>query len=175
LRENVELIRRETGTTITVRDQAASDSDDSQVLYCPPGWRKNAGVSSLKEQEGGKEIEVQGVRLDSFVDEDIQVVKLDVEGAEADVLRGAQRALAQKRITHVIFEEHAPGSSDAVEILRSEGYSIYALDSHFVGPRLRGPLPERGWPDELYNFVATGQPEELQRVYRKNGWKCLRG
>ena len=45
-------------------------------------------------------------RLDDVLgDRTAAVVKIDVEGFEAVVLRGASRALAEKRLRSIVFEE----------------------------------------------------------------------
>lgn len=51
--------------------------------------------------------EMQMRRLDDMLDEDIKVLKVDVEGAERDVLRGAARLLTSRRV-HYVMTEYAP-------------------------------------------------------------------
>ena len=51
----------------------------------------------------------------------VAVMKLDVEGAELNVLAGASAALAAGRIRHIVFEEHNGPASDVVKLLRSRG------------------------------------------------------
>jgi hypothetical protein len=50
------------------------------------------------------------------------LLKIDVEGAELDVLRGAERLLAERR-PHVVVETHAPDVEDGcLELLVGHGY-----------------------------------------------------
>ncbi len=55
------------------------------------------------------------------------VIKLDVEGAEAEVLRGARRLLAEVHPL-LVCELHGPGMRDTVEELLGD-YAIEELDS----------------------------------------------
>jgi precorrin-6B methylase 2 len=50
------------------------------------------------------------------------LLKIDVEGAELDVLRGAERLLAQRR-PHLVVETHGlEFEADCIELLRRHGY-----------------------------------------------------
>jgi FkbM family methyltransferase len=80
---------------------ACSDKDSTLVLYAAP--RANTGQSSLSRANAGQEgavaaeYRVRARPLDSIVVEDsvqrVDVIKVDVEGAEMLVLRGAQWTL----------------------------------------------------------------------------------
>lgn len=69
------------------------------------------------------------VSLDAFAEREPEpaLIKLDVEGAEAEVLRGARRILAQARPL-LVCEIHGEGARGEVEQLLS-GYSIVELES----------------------------------------------
>ena len=55
------------------------------------------------------------------------VLKLDVEGFEESVLRGAPAALGQRRIRHIVLEDHHRSASPVVEHLRGAGYQVFSL------------------------------------------------
>ena len=69
------------------------------------------------------------------------MLKLDVEGAEAAVLAGASRTLAQSRplLLVEVFDDalRAQGSSarELVERLRALGYELYTFDEASGQPR----------------------------------------
>jgi len=82
---------------------------------------------------GGEVVEVKVVKLDELIppDVEISVLKIDVEGADTLVLKGARRLLEQKRIHHIFFEENdrrmqllGIDRADAVNFLHSVGYSL---------------------------------------------------
>ena len=71
----------------------------------------------------------------------VQLVKLDVEGAESRVLQGAARVLGELRPCFVI-ELHTPEQDVAVaRMLDQAGYSIERI----AGPPIR--RLDRGWPE----------------------------
>ena len=70
--------------------------------------------------------------LDSFGLEDVGFVKIDAEGHELAVLRGAERTLARCRpiVLLEVEDRHRPGASEDVSaFLRALGYEMYAAPS----------------------------------------------
>lgn len=98
--------------------------------------RANAIEGHGSTQMGGvRELrDVVAITLDELVQETTtpDVVKIDVEGAELDVLAGASRLLASRRpILHIeVFREHA---ERAGRLLRDLGYSFYNADLYAHG------------------------------------------
>lgn len=64
------------------------------------GFRERPGVAG---RGGVDEIEVDCVRLDDIVDVPLRLMKVDVEGAELDVFRGASQVL-QRDHPFIVFE-----------------------------------------------------------------------
>jgi FkbM family methyltransferase len=86
-----------------------------------------------------------------------RLVKIDVEGAELDVLRGAPATLASAR--PVVLFEHQPPAGDTTtsraihRLLHDCRYRVYDVDGH-------GPLDEDAFiaaaqRGRIWNFVAT--------------------
>jgi FkbM family methyltransferase len=77
------------------------------------------------------------------------LVKIDVEGAEEAVLKGAMQTL--RRHHPIVLFEHGVGSAN--ELLADElGYEIYDLDG--AGPYTREEFERVFWANEKVNFVA---------------------
>ncbi|MBN2454968.1 MAG: FkbM family methyltransferase [Sedimentisphaerales bacterium] len=91
-----------------------------------------------KDSSNIREIQVETTILDSFCDENriskIDILKLDVEGAEIKVLKGASKKLTSKKIkliyTEVMFIPHYKGGClfhDVANFLSQYDYSLFNL------------------------------------------------
>ena len=86
---------------------------------------QNSGIRNLKS------ITVKVARLDDFNLDHISFIKIDVEGHELEVLKGAKNLLKRDFPTLLIEIEdrHCPGNLKAVpEFLESFGYSSYFIN-----------------------------------------------
>lgn len=101
------------------------------------GSLTNLGESTLVPRsggvdQGGYEEEVKVERLDDVIGagERVMFMKIDVEGFEPEVLRGASRLLAE-HAPIIAFEQNvaafANGGSETIEILREAGYSFAVM------------------------------------------------
>jgi len=94
-------------------------------------------VDDLVREEG-----LQGVGL----------VKIDVEGAELDVLRGMAETLRRDR-PEVICEVWGGPGPEMLDFLAAHGYRAYSLDS--------GPRPYVGDSREANHLFSARSPEEV--------------
>jgi hypothetical protein len=75
---------------------------------------------------------VKAITLDKLMEMEnlshVNIVKIDVEGAELLVLRGGQNALKSKRIDKLIVEIHKTINTpkEVMDFLINEGYNINA-------------------------------------------------
>lgn len=115
--------------------------------------------------------EVAVRRLDGFGFTDVTAIKLDVEGAEEEVLRGGMATLArcQQVLTVEIEERHRVGSTQAVPaLLAGLGYAgFYALEGAWhpaagFDTRLQvaSPSPASFEASDPYVFVFYFVPAE---------------
>lgn len=114
--------------TVAVHQLALWDSE-GQVSFFVDDAR--SAYSSLHHQAGTREITVPTRRLDAVLgDVSIDVIKLDVEGAELGVLRGATGVLQKSR--PIIMFESGPEirfnftKQSMFEFFRSNEYDIFA-------------------------------------------------
>jgi FkbM family methyltransferase len=107
---------------------------------------------------------VRACTLDEFCEtqriERINFLKVDVEGFELAVFRGAERLLGEQRVDYICFEIFQPALKDAgiesrevFAILRAHGYLAYRFD--ITAGAFQGPL--RDSPQELSNFFASSR------------------
>lgn len=97
----------------------------------------NVGEASLKADNGGLSVDVPVQRLDDLIEPeaDVGFIKIDVEGFEEQVFRGAMRVLAGKPV--IAFEQNPPafekGRSAVAEQLQGLGYQLCLLEKRDVG------------------------------------------
>lgn len=107
----------------------------SGVLTLPPlDYRSehNFGGVRLGNQEGGEDVSV--VTLDSLGLAAVFLIKIDVEGMELSVLRGAQTLLERCRPALYVENADASTSSALIEHLEGIDYHLYWHFSPFYAP-----------------------------------------
>lgn len=107
-------------SNVEVHQVGAADRHDRMSLACSS---YNSGNNSLEEEHGDSAVEVAVAPLDSIVaGRRVHYVKIDVQGWEAAVLRGAQDTLTRNRPIAVRVEIWPSGlrraNSSAQELLR---------------------------------------------------------
>ena len=121
---------------LTKRDPATSErsvlSDrDGEMNFNLPGPEAgNWGTGSLVHPQKGATLRVRSTTLDCYCDEQkiqrLDLLKIDVEGAEALVLRGAVKTLSTLR-PRILFEKNADSLSECQRILEDFGYRLSDL------------------------------------------------
>ena len=102
--------------------------DDSRITVVPT-FTMDLLVSSLKD-------------LNIFQqDDDIFVLKIDTEGHDVNVLRGAKQLLEEMRITFVIFETYTNALTKQVaELMGANGYLCF-----IISPAMLLPIHTEDW------------------------------
>lgn len=150
---------------VDVRELAVSDEEGTATFWVNT---TRSGFSGLQQGGDGDfdEVQVTTRRLDDIVvdDRSYDFLKIDVEGAELLVLRGAPRLLDRHR-PDVVFECGPNGpaafgftSADLFEAFADHGYSIYTTHGWLDGaPPLDEKTFLRGleYPYEAFNWFAT--------------------
>jgi hypothetical protein len=103
----------------------------------------------------------------------IDVLKIDIEGHELDALQGADRFLSQRKIRHIIFEDHLAYPSPVSQLLEAFGYKIFLIWKGFIHPQLNPPESKKRHPWEPPNYLATIDPKQAILSLKKKGWFCL--
>jgi FkbM family methyltransferase len=164
---------------------AAADREAELLLAGHDEEDQNSGTSRLVESGGASSLTftVRSRRLDSLLDETgletVDLLKMDVEGAEHLVLAGMKDGLQRFRYRCILLELHTlgpgetrPSPREITEILLSQGYKGWALDFSFA-TTLRAsyhplqdfrkficPLEQSftdSWPHTVW--LAPGQPD----------------
>jgi FkbM family methyltransferase len=147
---------------VQVREAALADESGQRELthvIDEPAW---SGLAARPTPGGGRTetLTVRCEQLDDVLRREARprFVKVDVEGAEAHVLRGAQRTLRMHRPL-IAFEHgrgsaeyHGTGPEDVHGLLATLGYEISGLDGD--GPYDRARFAAIFASGERVNFVA---------------------
>jgi FkbM family methyltransferase len=176
LQRNVAALHESTGiTSISTRNAALGSESAHAHLVVPPGMSWNDGLSYVGQSADGTSVRILVETIDDVIeDAHVAVLKLDVEGTEAAVLRGASCALAQRRIRHIVFEDHIGADSDVMRLLAAYGYRIFSLGWSMRGVRLSDRVSERlAAVYEAPSYVATLAAEEVFARCSTLGWLTL--
>lgn len=129
-------------------------------------------AAHLSARVGVQRFAVPVLRLDDFAITDLTGMKVDAEGAEYEILRGARETLSRCRpvITLEVEERHREGSTWAVPAyLDALGYEVLfeLRDEWFPMTALDRPTMQRASPDpsvfeasDPYVFVFYALPRE---------------
>jgi FkbM family methyltransferase len=177
-RRNVDAVRSRFDVAgIELHQKALGDRAGTADLQIPSAFEANDGTSRIGASPGARHpsLTVPIDTLDNALGGDsVKVLKLDVEGFEPQVLRGASRALRDRRIRHIVFEEHDVEGSETIGLLSGHGYRLSSLGWSVRGLRVQ-PI-EQGSLATSYepaNFIATLDPEDVLGRCRKSGWLVL--
>jgi FkbM family methyltransferase len=173
---------------IHVHEVALSDFSGVGTLHVPTAEGTEVASRSTLEDDVGerspcREITVAVATLDSFDIRTAALLKIDVEGHEVAVLRGAEMTLDRCRCPVIVeVEDHrAPGALSAVASLLSEhryaGYWCHGGRLRRVedfdpirhqSPGARPRPGDRKSPEYINNFVwlPTERPGVVDRVSR---------
>jgi FkbM family methyltransferase len=142
--------------SITVFELALSDREGRVPLYIGE-W---SGWHSLEPRRTPQEsIEVEAHTLDAVLsgtgDPHVDVMKIDVEGAELALLRGAERTLGDERLFAVLVEVHPDFGVDTAEVCDLlAGYGFTFRVPGDIDVRLSQPLDR---PQELVAMRRQGR------------------
>ena len=175
LRANASRIRQVDAAPVTVHPVALSSRTGTAPLKWNSDFAENRGTASLEDAAASHQTAVPCQRLDElFPEASIDVLKIDVEGHEDAVLAGAARALADRRIQHVVYENHAGASASCHMTLQEAGHTVFQLGWRPFRPVL-WPLGASapGYLPPSPVFVATLRPATVRAQYRAWGWQCF--
>jgi FkbM family methyltransferase len=125
---NVEVVR------------GACGSDNCQVSFRLPDYDQpgNFGGTEMlsKAQEDCSAFDhVPCFRLDDYLaNEEVGVMKVDVEGWELPVLKGAEQVLSRNRPLLYVENDHHQGGTELIEWLWKMGYELWFHNSQLFNP-----------------------------------------
>jgi FkbM family methyltransferase len=161
---------------------ALSDRTGVAQLLIPSDFAQNQGVSFLtgsldKGAEGGQ-FDVSVRRLDEVIGsgQKIGFLKIDVEGHELQVLRGAERLLESGSIRDILFEQQGDPPTATTKFLEDRGYSIYRIAGGFLGPiAVSIGTPFAADAHASSNYLATLDSNRAITRMTRRGWAVYSG
>lgn len=119
-----------------------------RLLTLDPRKQNNFGGVALRDDNRGEPLPV--IRLDSINLRSCRLIKVDVEGMELPVLRGAEQLIRQFQPALYVENDRADRSRDLVRYIDSLGYDLY-----WHRPPLFNPNNFRGNANNVFGTVIT--------------------
>lgn len=139
--KNFEILERNSFPNTTIEEKAVSDKNGSTELYLSD---ESDGLHSIVSEKSGDSINVETVSLDSYLSDferKVDIVKIDVEGAERSVLDVMEHRLSSDKPNLVIeYTHYLPSNSAPLKRLSGLGYSFYTIGE--MGKTYRSSLQE---------------------------------
>lgn len=161
----VELLRRSIADNhlaqVIVHSIALSDTEGHMDLWVPDGKLGSASLTRIGETAGRREtvqVHHAGDYLTSVCPGPVRLMKIDVEGHEDHVIRGATEWLRSADVDMVLFEwnDARPlDGSDTARVLSDLGYVLYQIEEYPW--RMRIVAMSRG-SKQANDFIAV-RPE----------------
>jgi FkbM family methyltransferase len=161
---------------------ALGEVEGEAQLEVPGYWANNRGIAKLSSSaaNGSTSIRVKVTTLDRVLSPATQVgvCKIDVEGHELSVFKGAAQVFAERRIRDIIYEDFQPYPSPVHSHLKAAGFTLFHLDLRLLGPCLtevdtKGAQPQPG-KEGGANYLATLCPDRALALFKPGGWKVFR-
>ncbi|ODS24703.1 hypothetical protein AB835_02185 [Candidatus Endobugula sertula] len=171
----LETIEHNQSTNIKLHPVALGAKKDTLELVVPKG---NRGAASLVRNAVGDhcdKVEVQVAVLDELCQQEqiqaVRLVKIDVEGYEADVLAGASQLLSTIQPDAILFELNERTSDQLLEepvmqLLQGHGYGFFIIPKNIMRMKLY-PLNENIHRDDVgHDFLAVPKGEKFNEIAR---------
>lgn len=131
----------------------------SMVTGKEPGWENYVGYSSLgyivneNSPQANSSIKVPAVMLDDLVTEHVRFCKVDVQGGESSVLRGADKLIKNHGVD--IFYIEFGGEEHILQFLEERDYVFF--DNLYLLVAVRNKPSLLQWKDEKPVALSTGK------------------
>lgn len=169
---------RQTACIETIHAAATDINGGTILLSEGENWINNKGTASIHnntQQPNTNVHEVRATSIDELIGNNaIHYLKLDVEGHEESVLKGASKLLQSGRLRDIVFEEHDFHVSAVPRILQKAGYELFSLHSSILKPLLINATDRK--PHKVQdgaNYLATLDPDRAIHRFMHKGWNCL--
>jgi FkbM family methyltransferase len=153
----IELVRRNSFTDVCINNLLASESDGAVELFFQEGATDTASSVRGFQQSFNSSLTTQRCSLDSYFEsrqlDKLTLIKIDVEGGELEVLRGARRLIRETQpiiILELLYtskSEHLIRQEETIAILKEMNYKFFPIRGN---GRWEEQISVR--PDPTYKF-----------------------
>jgi len=181
LSASVDRSRKPAIARVELYQAALSDRVGDAELEIPQHWPANRGVAKLSDgmpANGSRRLKVQLTTLDKALhaSEQVGVCKIDVEGHEINVFKGASGMLRERRIRDIIFEDFQRYPSPLQTFLADAGFRLFSLHTRLLKPLL-SDIPPAGPQFAVRdgaNYLATLDPARAVQRFKTAGWRVFK-
>ena len=166
---------------VSLHNLGLSDHEGEASLQLGPAFEGNRGTGRVAASVTVPGSRLLPIRLDTLdrvlpAGTRVGVCKIDVEGHELQVFKGASAVLGRRAIRDIIFEDFDPYPSPLQRFLLEHGFTLFSLHTSVWGPRLESlnEQPQFIANKEGENYLATLDPERALARFRSRGWCALR-
>ncbi len=185
LKYNVEQWKKKlTNTQFITQNIAVSEQRGTVKLSIPESFSTNRGLATVltndenvkeSSQTNAKYLIVESCTLDDiFPTQEIGILKIDVEGHELQVIKGAINLLKQGRVRDCVFEEHHEYPTPVTTFFETMGYRVFRIKRNFQSVALLAPnskIVRTHW--QPTSFMATRNPDRAISAFEKPVWQVL--
>lgn len=158
---------------VELKELALSDKKAELDLYIPKEFGSNEGIASLEPLSESKKIKINTVTLDEIMPSNCQIefIKIDVEGHEFSVLKGALKLIKNRNIRFILFEDFSGVNSKAINLLKDNGWEVYRVKKNFSGISLISVEEGKNIPLwEPANYLAHVKGEIHPHLQKNMSW-----
>lgn len=152
--ENFARLRSALGglKNVTLTQAAVAEASGQRALYLSPDL--NVDHRLYDPGDGRRSVTIRSVALDDHFapDQPVGFVKIDIQGAECQALRGMRRVLAHPACRGLVFEYFPAGWqadggawAQACELLAPLGYRLQGIDGEPLSAAATPPVGRAGY------------------------------
>lgn len=172
LRKNITFM----GNNVELFPFGLSDAEKNGFLVFPDVYKNNEGVAFIGSGEEKNSIKVELKKLDDLISDSkiVNVLKIDVEGHELSVFKGAEKILNRRGIENIVFEDDKPYPSPVADFLLEKGYKIFRIEKGWFTLLLKDPSsPSEITYWEPTNYIAVLDEKKLRNQIKGFFYNCL--
>ncbi|MBU2564047.1 FkbM family methyltransferase [Patescibacteria group bacterium] len=130
LKKNVEINGYKNATLI---QKAVSNKIGTTKLYLHKNDKKQHSIYNSNNSR--KSIEIESTRADNYINEKVDLIKIDIEGAEGETIKGMKNLLKKNKKIKIItefspcsLENSSVKSKEFLELLIGHNFKLYEIN-----------------------------------------------